>query len=192
MLTPSSHPLLQNEILRRSSGVFQWVALVLVRALSQYMEGYFLLYIQERLRDTPTKLYNLYKNILLNFNNEDKQSRSFVNRTPQCQTSPNFIESGEQREKRLKSLSGGLAEAKIHQNEYVAQFIHQSVYDCLINEGFQIPDTSLKSTDIAIGRAHAWFSRSCVRYITIYEINQWHYGDEKVLEGKFLFFCDTL
>lgn len=55
-------------------------------------------------------------------------------------------------EKRVKSLSGGLAEVKEQQSQRRVQFIHQAVNDHLIQGGLQ--NLSSSSTSNVIGHAH--------------------------------------
>src|SRR5204862_6856092 len=89
-----------------------------------------------------------------------------------------YVENDEQMEKQLRSLSGGLAEVK---NEGVAQLIHQSVNDYLVNEGFQTLDSSLESADIAVGQGHIRLSRSCIQCIKMDEIGQCQLREEVLL-----------
>ncbi|OCK88611.1 ankyrin [Cenococcum geophilum 1.58] len=203
---------LKNEILDRSSYVFQWVVLVLPRALSQYRKGHSLPRIQQRLRDLPTELGGLYRDILQRLaEDDDERSQSlllmqwiYFARRPlsltelrfamiaghdipyhslhECQLSPDFAENDKQMEKRIKSLSGGLAEVKTHRNRPVAQFIHQSVNDYLIKEGLGILASSSDSEDKLIGHAHSRLSKSCIRYIAMEEIHQWLSKHEKSLK----------
>ncbi|MCJ1348924.1 hypothetical protein MMC31_007157 [Peltigera leucophlebia] len=194
--------ILQDEIFKRSSCIFQWVVLVLDRAIWQYREGYSVPYILEQLYETPADLDSLYKSILQGLNkNKQNQSRSlklmqwicFARRPlsltelrfamildsaasypslKQCQLSPDFIKDDEKMENQLKSLSGGLAEVKVYDNEPVAQFIHQSVNDHIIKGGFQILDGFSKTEDMSIGLAHVQMSRSCIRYFSMDEIRE--------------------
>ena len=203
---------LENEILDRSSYVFQWVVLVLPRALLQYRKGHSLPRIQQRLRDLPTELGGLYRDILQRLaEDDDERSQSlllmqwiYFARRPlsltelrfamiaghdipyhslrECQLSPDFAENDKQMEKRIKYLSGGLAEVKIHQDNPVAQFIHQSVNDYLIKEGLGILASSSDSEDKLIGHAHSRLSKSCIRYIAMEEIHQWLSKHEKSLK----------
>ena len=203
---------LKNEILDRSSYVFQWVVLVLPRALSQYRKGHSLPRIQQRLRDLPTELGGLYRDILQKLTeDDDERSQSlllmqwiYFARRPlsltelrfamiashdipyhslhECQLSPDFAENDKQMEKRIKCLSGGLAEVKIHQDNPVAQFIHQSVNDYLTKEGLGTLTSSSDSEDKLIGRAHSRLSKSCIRYIAMEEIHQWLSKHEKSLK----------
>ncbi|MCJ1345407.1 hypothetical protein MMC31_003614 [Peltigera leucophlebia] len=156
---------LQDEIFNRSSCIFQWVVLVLDRAIWQHREGYSLPYILEQLYKTPAGLDSLYKDILQRLN-KDKQnqprslklmqwicfarrplsltelrfamivnSATYYPSFKQCKLSPDFVKDDEKMEKQLKALSGGLAEVKVHGHKPVAQFIHQSVNDHITKEG---------------------------------------------------------
>ncbi|OCL10292.1 Het-eN, partial [Glonium stellatum] len=203
---------LQKEILDGSSHVFQWVVLVLPMALSEYRKGRSLPHIQKKLRQIPKELGSLYRTILETLKeDDDERSQSLLliqwicfalrplsltelrfamivsQDTPyhsfhECQKSPDFVESDEQMNNRLKCLSGGLAEVKVHKGGPVVQFIHQSVNDYLIEEGLQTLDGSLESKDKSIGHAHSRLSRSCIRCIAMEEIHQWLSRDNGDLE----------
>lgn len=195
---------LEDEIISRSSFVFQWVSLVLERALSQYNEGCSLLDILQRLRDTPTELHSLYENILQHLcHSQEKQAGSlhliqwvcFATRPlsitelrfamvcdwntsymsrEQFESSPDFVRDDSKMERRIKALSGGLAETKPHTDgKQVVQFIHQSVKDYLTEGGLYVLDTCSESADAIIGRAHFRLSRTCIKYFAMVEIYQW-------------------
>src|SRR5271156_3844022 len=203
---------LQDEFITRSSGIFQWVVLVLPQALLEYNHGNSLLKIQKMLQNIPPELDSLYKNVLqsLNEGNERLQSLQlmqwicFAHRplsltelrfamiadwnTPyhsleQCQLSPDFVKDDKKMEKRVKSLSGGLAEVKVHENKLAVQFIHQSVNDYLTKEGLRMLDSLSESEDASIGRAHIRLSRSCIRYIAMGEIHRWRGKHKEALEA---------
>lgn len=191
-----------DEILTKSSYVFQWVDLVLARALSQHNEGCSLAYIREQLRDTPTELHSLYENVFQGLScSRDKQAQSlhlmqwicFSTRPltltelrfamvtdwstsymfrEQFQSSPVFINDDIKMEKRVKALSGGLAEIKLHCDKRVVQFIHQSVNDYITGGGLCILDPFAESVDAAIGYAQSRLSRSCIKYFAMVEIYQ--------------------
>ena len=91
----------------------------------------------------------------------------------QCRNSPAYAHTNEEMECRLKDLCRGLAEVKQYENERVVQFIHQSVNDFLVQEGLQVLDSCLESTDTVIGRAHFRLSRSCIKYISMEEVGRW-------------------
>lgn len=90
----------------------------------------------------------------------------------ECLSSPHPIRDDEEMKRRLRSLSGGLAEIKMYGRASWVQLIHQSVKDYLVDEGFQILDSSLQSGDIAIGQAHFRLSRACLRYVLMDDIVQ--------------------
>ena len=79
-----------------------------------------------------------------------------------------LAETDEEMKRTVNSLSGGLAETIVYQNQQRVQFIHQSVNDYLIQSGLQNLDSSL--ADNVIGRTHLRLSRSCVKYLTLEEV----------------------
>jgi ankyrin repeat protein len=87
-----------------------------------------------------------------------------------CQESGEFVEDNKQMERRMKTLSRGLAEVRTFNNTPVVQFTDQVVKDIFIECGLQVLDSTWRSTDQAIGHAHYFLSRSCLRYITMEEI----------------------
>lgn len=90
----------------------------------------------------------------------------------ECKQLPGYIETDTQMEKQLRSLSGGLAEWKNHENKCVAQLVHQSVNDYLISKGFYHFDISLVSVDKTVGCSHSRLSRSCIVYLAMNEIKK--------------------
>src|SRR5438045_5530725 len=90
----------------------------------------------------------------------------------ECRNTLGYAETDAKMECRLKDLCKGLAEVKQHENEYIAQFIHQSVNDFLISDGLRILDNSLESKDIT-GCIHFRLSRSCLKYIAMEEVGSW-------------------
>lgn len=63
-----------------------------------------------------------------------------------CQQSKEFIKSDERMKKLIANLSGGLAEVRHHDQhsgspKRVVQFIHQSMNDFLLKDGFILLDT---------------------------------------------------
>ncbi|RYP57864.1 hypothetical protein DL769_009241 [Monosporascus sp. CRB-8-3] len=109
-----------------------------------------------------------------------------------CQSSPNYISDNDRMKRKVQALSCGLAEV-ISSNDddedqsdlddspmsidsttgaQIVQFIHQSVKDFFVEKGLFVLDSSLTSTDAAIGMAHYRLSRICIRYLAMEEINQ--------------------
>ena len=193
--------ILQQLIEARASGSFQWVILVISRVCELHRKGKPLKFIQTHIQKIPPELNSLYRELLQSIEEEsvsqslhlmqwicfatrpltldelrhatavdaDTSYKSFS----ECRNAPEYADTQEEMECRLKDLCRGLAEIKEHENERVVQFIHQSVNDFLIQEGLGILDSSLKSTDEAIGRAHHRLSRSCIKYITMEEVGFW-------------------
>lgn len=190
---------IRGEIVRRSSGNFQWTVLVLREVVDRYRDGYPLKQIRRRIQAIPSELEELYQELLRGVLDEDlphslrlMQWICFALRplslrelrfativdanTPyqsisDCQNAEEcgYVETDEQMKKRIRHLSKGLAEAKQHENTWIAQFIHQSVKDYLVQSGLQILDKH--SSGNALGRAHFQLSRSCIRYIAMKEIS---------------------
>ncbi len=190
---------IRDEVVRRSSGNFQWTVLVLPEVVDLYRNGYPLKIIKRRIQAIPSELEELYQELLKGVLDEDlphslrlMQWICFALRplsleelrfativdanTPyqsisDCQNAEEcgFAKTDEQMKKRIRHLSRGLAEAKQHENIWIAQFIHQSVKDYLIQSGLQILDKH--SSGNAVGRAHFQLSRSCIRYIAMKEIS---------------------
>jgi len=190
---------IRDEVVRKSSGNFQWTVLVLPEVVDLYRNGYSLKNMKRHIRAIPSELEEMYQKLLKGIPDEDlphslrlMQWICFALRplsleelrfativdanTPyqsisDCQNAEEcgFAKTDEQMKKRIRHLSRGLAEAKQHENIWIAQFIHQSVKDYLIQSGLQILDKH--SSGNAVGRAHFQLSRSCIRYIAMKEIS---------------------
>jgi hypothetical protein len=76
-------------------------------------------------------------------------------------------------ERRLKTLSHGLAEVVPSSNKRVVQFIHQSVRDFFFKTGISVLLDGLmpaSEIDMVVGTAHYQLSRTCIRYLAMEEI----------------------
>lgn len=196
---------LTEKIVERASGVFQWVVLVVSIVLQLHLRGTPMKAILKKLEEIPPELENLYRDLLGGIEDEDRTQTLLLMqwicfaREPlsvdelrfamavdaDCpykslselrQNSPNYVETGEEMERRVKSLSGGLVEIKNgYEGRRIAQLIHQSVNDYLIQSGLQRLDSS--SNHSVKGRAHFRLSRSCIRYITMAEVLSYHSED---------------
>jgi ankyrin repeat protein len=212
---------IRDEVVRRSSGNFQWTVLVLPEVVDLDRNGYPLETIKRRIQAIPSELEELYQELLKGILDEDlphslrlMQWICFALRplsleelrfativdanTPyqsisDCQNAEEcgYAKTDEQMKKRIRHLSRGLAEAKQHENIWIAQFVHQSVKDYLIQSGLQILDKHLSEN--AVGRAHFQLSRSCIRYIAMKEIsNQTRpYGQNLKLDFPLLQYAIT-
>jgi ankyrin repeat protein len=184
----------ETTIVGKAKGVFQWVVLVISSVLELHLEGESMKAIRRKIQKIPTELASLYQDILGRIKDRSRSLQlmqwiCFAQRplsleelrfamavdadTPysslrECQESEAYVETNNKMEKRVKSLSGGLAEVREQNSQRVAQFIHQSVNDYLIQSGLRKLDSS--SENSVIGRAHFRLSRSCIKYLTMGEV----------------------
>jgi ankyrin repeat protein len=189
---------IEEEIVDRSDGVFLWVRLVLPAILSQHRAGFSVEQMRSHLRARPTDLYRVFQDIIHQLveegrpENDSPQTLELfqwlcfasrplsltelrhamnVSKKASCaQKHLGSIKDNKQMEKRLRSLSGGLAEAKTYSDTPFAQLIHQTVKDYLITEGFQILDRRLWCANIVIGRAHIHLTTACIKYMSMDEV----------------------
>lgn len=188
--------MLKTQILSKAWGVFLWVVLIIPVIAKQYNEGRALLEILEELEKAPSGLSETYEQILelvdstvrnktlhlmqriclaerplslteLRFAlaSEDSSLHQFQE---SARESTGFVESDMRMKDVIIGLSGGLAEVKSHHDEYIFQFMHQSVNDFLIKEGFGMLDQS--AAENAIGRGHDRLSKSCINYLKLGEV----------------------
>lgn len=179
--------------------------LVAENALKLYKAGRSRAYVLKAIGCTPKGLKALYRHLLDSVDEEDlsqswrlmqwvcfamrplrmQDLRSAMVVDPEspytslCQhlDNPEYVKTDEQMERYIRYLSKGLIEVKSHSGNRIAQFIHQSVSDYLLETGFQLFDNS--STDSVVGRDHYWLSRSCIEYLSMEEIkaHDLHFGE---------------
>ena len=159
---------LEQDIVRRASGVFQWVVLIIPIVAKSKKEGASSKKISQKIEKTPGGLNDLYEQILCRIEDQKRGAQlmqwiCFALRPlsleelryamvvditndfaslEDCQGSVDFAENDEQMEKTVNSLSGGLAETVNLQSRRIVRFIHQSVKDYLAGGGLQKLDTS--------------------------------------------------
>lgn len=95
----------------------------------------------------------------------------------QCQESEQYTERDEEMEIRVRHLSKGLAEVISHDGKFIVQLIHQSVNEFLIEkEGLKLlyGSQDRASANSLIGRAHFRLSRSCIKYLSMRELQNRH------------------
>ena len=192
---------LEVVILKRADNVFQWLALVVPKVLVLYGKGKSMKDIQKYLLQFPTELGALYQEILRRIDQEDvSESLQLMQwicfaqrplsleelryamaihtdlRDPPLEIT-SYVDT-ERMEKKVSSLSGGLAEVSKHGNPQVVQLIHQSVKDFLLKSGLEELETSSRTQGFqcgipefssVTGRAHFRLSRACINYIAIME-----------------------
>ena len=204
---------IENEIIQRAAGVFQWVVIVLSRALTLHKRGKPPESILQSIRTTPTELSQLYETLLKGIDDEDKaraiqlmrwislsfrplsivelryamaiRADSSYASIDECRRSQDFPKSNEEMEKQVIHLSSGLAEVRHHGGTHMVQFIHQTVGDFLLDSGLQILEGI--SADRALGSGHFWLSRSCVRYLAMKELENLLIGSGEQIYRQFPF-----
>lgn len=188
---------LEKTIVSMTSGVFQWVVLVVPIVLSLYERGKNMKTIRKELKELPRELGSLYQNILRNIVKKDRSQSLLLmqwicfaqkplslvelryamvlgtdvlySSVEQCKDSDDYAESDETMERQVKSLSCGLAEVKEFDDKRIAQFIHQSVNDYLLQSGLQ--ELGSPSSSSVTGHAHLRLSRACIKYIAMEEVS---------------------
>ena len=187
--------LVQTRISSKASGVFLWVVLIIPGIVKQYNEGTALAEILEALEKAPSDIGMIYKHILDSLDcektlhlmqwiclakrplsltelryalaSDDSSIRRFQE---SAHESKGFVESNERMKDMITGLSGGLAEVKPHDDDHIVQFIHQSVNDYLLREGFGLLDRS--SAENAIGRGHDRLAKSCINYLKLGDVQR--------------------
>ena len=183
-------------ITRRASGVFMWAHLVVKQVLDLERRGVGLKGIEKAIYAVPDDLDKLYNKLVRDM---DERSASlkliqwicFAARPlsldelrwamvveadgpcmslRECQSKEDYVRDRVTMERRVKTLSCGLAEAIMSSNRRVVQFIHQSVKDFFIEKGMSALEGSLMTTDLVIGSAHYRLSRTCIRFLAMEEI----------------------
>jgi hypothetical protein len=202
---------LETTIVNKAKGVFQWVVLVVPSVLDLYWDGKSMKAIRQEIQKIPAALDSLYQDILERVKDRSQSLQlmqwiCFAKRpllleelrsamaidadTPysslrECQESEAYADTNNEMEKRVKSLSGGLAEVREQEDQMIAQFIHQSVNDYLIQSGLQKLDSS--SENSVIGRAQFRLSRSCIKCITMQEVLSYSSEGGQDIERRFPF-----
>ena len=191
---------IRHEIIGRSAGNFQWVVLVTLRVIQSYRNGKSLSAICTLIRMLPSELASLYEEIVRGAEPDDMRQalhlfqwicfafrpltlpelreataidiHSSHTSLKESRTSGQYVETDEDMERRVVSLSQGLVETETHGSERTVQFIHQSVMDFLLQQGFRLlferlPGDRLNGSIVA--RGHFLISRACIKYISMDE-----------------------
>ena len=205
---------IEQEIIDRASGVFQWVVLILRIVTALRNNGQHPRLIHKRMKELPTGLNDLYSNILNDINISDRYRAlrlmrwvcfaerplslsemryaiAFDTESPHSslqswQKSENFVESDEQMRLLVTSLSGGLVESVVFNDDepyertsrfkrnwpgsFKVQFIHESVNDYVRSNGLSAIG-SYSAFDI-VGNSHSQMWKACVNYFKTEEIRK--------------------
>ncbi|KAL8369289.1 hypothetical protein RB599_010557 [Gaeumannomyces hyphopodioides] len=184
-------PTIPALITARAQGVFMWARLVVKQALGLERDGEPLGVIEAAIRSIPEDLDALYRTLLQSMGSGSLKLIQWIcfstrplttdelqwamavdpNGThkslDECQRSDDFI-TNDKIDRRIKTLSRGLAEIVPSSDAQVVQFIHQSVKDFFVETGLSFLDSSTS----AIGMAHHRLSKICIRYLAMEEIGQ--------------------
>ncbi|KAH8588852.1 Het-eN, partial [Bisporella sp. PMI_857] len=207
---------LQDAIIERADGSFQWASLAVDKVLQLELRGEDRRVINNVIQRTPQNLNELYRELLKDID-PDNRPRSlkliqwilFATHpltldelrfamvidadTPyrslrQCRDAEEYTDDNDLMQRRVKHLSCGLAEIRLHNNKRIVQFIHQSVIDFLVLQGgLRLIDRTRMSIDLAIGHAHHRLSRSCIRYMAMEEVGYFERVDRDNLGVEFPF-----
>ncbi|KAH8650891.1 ankyrin repeat-containing domain protein [Tricladium varicosporioides] len=203
---------LQNTIVKRAQGVFQWAVLVVRLMIKYHNKGCSTKEIRQLLDEVPEALGKVYEHILRKV--IDKKDYPLTLRLmrwvclaewPLTMTDIRFgmclpekeifsseyslagleLQPEEKMIKRISSLSGGLIESRQHESSQIVQFIHQSVNDFLLQGGLQIFDKTT-TTDL-IGQGHHQLSLICANYMRIAEMDSSNDSNAEAIKAMFPF-----
>jgi ankyrin repeat protein len=191
---------LEKRISNKSSGVFLWVYLVIPTIAKQYNEGRPLGEILKALEKAPSDLKTIYQHILglvdPTFQRQTLHLMEWIYLAQRplsltelrfalamddfsihpyqesAQESTGFVKSDMQMKDMTIGLSGGLAEVKFYSDgrRGFVQFIHQSVNDFLLKDGFRLLNQS--SAGNVIGQGHDRLAKSCINYLKLGEVER--------------------
>ncbi|RDA85187.1 hypothetical protein CP532_2388 [Ophiocordyceps camponoti-leonardi (nom. inval.)] len=187
-------------ITQRASGIFLWARLVTENALSLGNDGHSITRIERSIESTPVELDQLYQDLVKSMDDRKHSLKLFqwicFARRPLSldemrwalaididgshhtlkgyEDMEEHIATNQQMEKRLKSLSRGLAEVVETPYKRIIQLIHQSTQDFFIKKGLLFLEIGVDEIDNnnynAAGNSHHRLARSCVRYLAMEEI----------------------
>jgi hypothetical protein len=184
----ASRKAISEHIRSKASTLFQWASLAVRQVLDLDREGESLETILAVIDELPQELGFLYEEIFDRIP-DIHRARSLrmmkwicfavrplsltelqfamevgrdMHTAVECGLSAAFLVDDPRMEKRVRFLSGGLAEVREQENERVVQLIHQSVLDFVVNVKLQELDTVGWSVT---GMAHSWLSTCCLRYV---------------------------
>ncbi|KAM4066694.1 ankyrin repeats (3 copies) domain-containing protein [Hirsutella rhossiliensis] len=189
---------ISNLVTTRASGIFMWAHLVVKRVLKLEREGEGFKRIEEAVYAIPQGLDELYRNLVGSMNDRLASLKliqwiCFATRPlsldelrwamaadadcphkslHQCQSAADYAKDSGMMERKVKTLSCGLAEVVESSNAQVVQFIHQSVKDFFVDKGLSALDGNLRTIETETGVAHYRMSRTCIRYLAMEEVAQ--------------------
>ncbi|KAL8410420.1 hypothetical protein RB596_000194 [Gaeumannomyces avenae] len=179
-------------IANRARGVFMWARIVVKKILDLDRKGEGWGAVEKAIQSIPQELDGLYRTLLQSMEPDSLKLIQWIcfserplttdelqwamavdpdgthKSLEECQRSGGFI-TNDRIDRRIKTLSCGLAEIVPSSDTPVVQFIHQSVKDFFVETGLSVLDSTSMS---AIGMAHHRLSKICIRYLATEEIGQ--------------------
>ncbi|RYO96491.1 hypothetical protein DL765_011580 [Monosporascus sp. GIB2] len=178
-----------RSIINRANGVFMWAHLVLKQSLLLHLQGESPGKINAEIERVPQDLNGLYNELIKSVKDRSTTLKLIQwicfsarplttdelqwamavdpdcahNSLDECQSSDAFI-TNDNIDRRINTLSCGLAEIVPSNKARVVQFIHQSVRDFFVKDGLMALDNATKAADLVVPAAHCRLSRSCIRY----------------------------
>ncbi|KAH8701378.1 hypothetical protein GQ44DRAFT_588153, partial [Phaeosphaeriaceae sp. PMI808] len=188
---------IQNAILSKAQGGFQWAVLVTDFVIDGNATGKRVEKLHEMITSMPQALNDLYANILNGFTKaeEDQMVKLFqwvlfaerplsgqelrealatdkdmtATTVFEVRRHESWTETLSQFERHVKHISRGLVEFQT-QSDREAQFIHQSVADYLLARFLKTGKRHRNVTLSCVGAGHFEISRSCLRYLALKEV----------------------
>ncbi|RCI15173.1 hypothetical protein L249_6880 [Ophiocordyceps polyrhachis-furcata BCC 54312] len=195
LLAESTVPAMITE---RASGIFLWARLVTQSALTLESDGHSITKIERSIESTPVELDEVYQDLVRSMMDDRKyclklfQWICFAIRPlsldemrwalaidvdglhhalERYRSMDEHISTNEQMEKRLKSLSRGLAEVVESPTGHIIRLIHQSTQDYFVHKGLLSLQVGNNNNSYnAAGNSHHRLARSCLRYLAMEEI----------------------
>lgn len=186
-----------EEISKRAQGVFQWAVLVAAQALELKMEGTRLQKIIETIKEVPRELEDLYAALMADIGHDSRAQAVKLlqwvcfSREPlttkelqhvlavdaymdhrtsaEYKSGDHYTDTLEDLKKVVANLSRGLVQITNDR----AQFIHQSAQDYFLSRGLQ--DLEGNDNYSVAARGHFQISRSCIRYMGMDDIAEYHF-----------------
>ncbi|KAJ6141206.1 hypothetical protein N7470_010102 [Penicillium chermesinum] len=160
---------LVEELAQHAKGVFQWAHLIMPFIQQQIGEGESISDMRDWLCEVPADLEDVYTRNTICVGGQGCSNKTASNWMGEAR---GFVESNEHMKRRVKALSGGLAEVVLSgDDEETVQVVHQSVNDFLRTKGLSLLYISIKggigTQDMKniLSQSQGTLYRSCLVYL---------------------------